>query len=204
MSYHFQNIKPLYRHLLESKKARCIFTVKFNGMPFSCIFLIDVSPFRLYITSLGESPFSIELEVHRGFQVSSQLSREDYYKLVKYLGLKYDKNNPFKPNIFFGSIDQQIVSAPKRVPRYSEVISVVRRHRLIDEEKKIYFCNWRINPVGDKVRPKNLEKTRSAFGDEIAEMCQKNNISSCWTDMKEKEHLIKLNDFLSNVGSQKS
>lgn len=202
--YHFQNIKPLYKDLLASKQTRCIFTAKIHNMPFSCIFLIDIIPYRLYITSLGESPFSIELEILKGFQASSQLSKDDYYKLVKYLNLKYDKNNPFRPYNFFSYIDQQIESAPKRVPHYHEVIKVVRKHRIIDEESKIYFCGWRTNPIGDSVSSKNLEKTKSAFGDKKAELCQKNNISFCWTDIKEKERLDKLNDIIAHASSPKS
>ena len=65
-----------------------------------------------------------------------------------------------------------------------------------EEETKIYFCGWRRNAVGQNVRDKNLEKTRSAFGDAKAEMCKRKNISSCWTDCASDEDLKKLNDIV--------
>ena len=79
---------------------------------------------------------------------------------------------------------------------YKDILKIIPKKRDIEEETKIYFCGWRRNAVGQNVRDKNLEKTRSAFGDAKAEMCKRKNISSCWTDCASDEDLKKLNDIV--------
>lgn len=70
---------------------------------------------------------------------------------------------------------------------------IAASHREIEKPNKIYFCGWKNNIVNN-VTDGNLEKTRSAFGDELAELCKKKNISSRWTDIDKDEEINKIND----------
>ena len=138
-----------------------------------------------------------ELEIEKGYKSKSYL--DDYNKLVAYLKLKYNPNHVFKPNDFFEALNGKIPAYFTTKPNYKEVLLVASKIRKIEEDDKGYFCGWYSNPIGKRVRPENLEKTRSAFGDEKAEICLLNNISSCWTNIAIDENLTKLNDIGSKA-----
>ena len=91
---------------------------------------------------------------------------------MTYLEIKYDPTHKFVPFDFFEALNRRIPKEFKMRPNYREVLGVAAKRRNIEEEAKIYFCGWRRNAIGKNVTEKNLEKTRSAFGDTKAEMCK--------------------------------
>ncbi len=198
LTYTLTNLKQLYAKMKDAEVSSTIFQYSYHSKPFSCILLIDCEPFLLYITALGKPPFSIELNINKGFKIEACLNSTDYYNLVKYLELKRDDQNPFKPLYFFQALNDILTNISVKKPRYTEVLEVVRLYRDIEEKDKIYFCGWRKNSYCN-VTPQNLEKTQSAFGKKYADFCKAHNISSCWTDIKEKECLAKISELLSNI-----
>lgn len=190
--FEFTGLKILHRDMKKVGELRATFPFEYNQKLFSCIFLVDIIPYRLYLTTLGIKPIVFELQIERGYKVKSYL--DDYNKLITYLELKYDPNHKFKPNDFFEVLNRNIPMQFTNRPNYKEVLIVAVKRRNIEEIEKIYFCGWYSNHVGKRVRPENLEKTRSAFGDEKAKICKLNNISSCWTDVAIDENLSRLND----------
>lgn len=190
--YEFTGLRALHQNMKAIGETRAIFSFKYNEKEFSCIFLVDIIPFRLYLTTLGVQPIVFELEIEREYKVKSYL--DDYNKLVEYLELKYNPHHVFKPNDFFEALNRKIPVRFTTKPNYREVLVVASKTRKIEEDDKIYFCGWYSNPIGKQVRSENLEKTRSAFGDKKAEICLLNNISSCWTNIPTDENLSKLYD----------
>ena len=124
----------------------------------------------MYLTTLGLSPKVFELEIEKGYKTQSFIA--DYKKLIAYLEIKYDPTHKFVPFDFFEALNRRIPKEFKMRPNYREVLGVAAKRRNIEEEAKIYFCGWRRNAIGKNVTEKNLEKTRSAFGDTKAEMCK--------------------------------
>ncbi len=185
--FEFTGLRILHQDMRNIGETRAVFQFEYNGKAFSCIFLADITPFRLYLTTLGVTPVVFELEIERGYRVKSYL--DDYKKLVTYLDLKYDPNHTFKPNDFFEAINRNIPPRFTGRPGYRDVLITASRRRNIEEINEIYFCGWHSNPTWKNVRLENLEKTRSAFGDEKAEICKNKNISSCWTDIAAYENL---------------
>lgn len=190
--FEFTGLRILHQDMKNVNEMRAVFKFEYNKKAFSCIFLVDLTPFRLYIATLGAAPVVFELEVEKGYKVKSYL--DNYNKLISYLDLKYDPNHKFKPNDFFGALNRNIPSKFTKRPGYGEVLIIASRNRTIEEENKIYFCGWYSNPVGKNVRPENIEKTRIAFGNEKAAICRERNISSCWTDIAQDENLKTLNN----------
>lgn len=188
--FEFSGLRVLHKDMMTVGEKRVVFPFEYNEKSFSCIFLVDIIPFRLYLTTLGEKPSIFELEIE-GYKAKSFLN--EYNDLILYLDLKYDPNHIFKPNDFFYVLNKKIPNTFTRKPNYKEVLLIASNRRNIEEINKIYFCGWYTNPVGKKVRPENLEKTRSAFGDDKAKICSDENISSCWTDIHTDENLKKLN-----------
>lgn len=158
-------------------------------------FLTDITPYRLYLTTLGLHPEVFELEIEKGYRVKGFI--DGYNRLVNYLEIKFDPIHKFVPFDFFEVLNIRIPNKFTMCPDYKEVIKIASKRRKIEEGAKIYFCGWRKNTAGQYVRDKNLEKTRSAFGDIRAEMCKRKNISSCWTDCACEEDLKKLNDIVT-------
>ncbi len=195
--YEFTRLRALHQDMKKVGETRATFPFRYNEKEFSCIFLVDITPFRLYLTTLGVEPIVFELEIERGYKTKSYL--DDYNKLVAYLELKYNPDHVFKPNDFFEALNGRIPVHFTTKPNYRDVLLVASKRRKIEEEDKIYFCGWYSNPKGRHVRSENLEKTRSAFGDEKAEICELNNISSCWTNILIDENLSKLDDIESKT-----
>lgn len=185
--FEFTGLRILHNDMQKVGEMRAVFQFEYNKRVFSCIFLVDITPFRLYLTTLGVDPMVFELEIERGYNVKSYL--DDYDNLIAYLNLKYDPKHKFKPNDFFEALNRNIPSRFTRGPDYKDVLRIASKKRNIEEKNKIYFCGWYSNPSGKNVRPENLEKTRSAFGEKKARICKDRNISSCWSDIVTDENL---------------
>lgn len=190
--FKFDSLQILHQDMMKKDESRDLFPFSYNGKNFSCILVTDITPIRLYLTTLGNAPITFELEINKDYCTSPYL--DDYKLLVAYLDIKYDPNYKFKPVDFFEALNRKIPRVFMNAPSYKEVIQVASLKRNIEEADKIYFCGWRSNPPGSSVREKNLEKTRSAFGDQIADMCKQKNISSRWTDIDSEEDLARLNE----------
>lgn len=192
--YELTGLRTLHNDMRLKGEDRATFPFEYNGKNFSCILLTDINPYRLYLTTLGCHPIVFEFEVERGYKVKCFI--EDYKKLVDYLDLQFDPNHKFMPSDFFDVLNRNIPLEFKEKPDYKSVLTVVSKRREIEDELKIYFCGWRRNAAGERVSEKNLEKTRSAFGDEKADVSRKKNISSRWTDREDEEELKKLNELV--------
>lgn len=189
--FKFTALESLHNNMKLNDMERVIFQFRYNEKGFSCIFITDILPYRLYLSTLGDKPTTFELKINNKYETSSYM--EEYNKLIEYLEIKYDPNHKFKPNDFFRSLNSKIPENCNNKPNYKDVILIAASHREIEEPNKIYFCGWKNNIVRN-VTDGNLEKTRSAFGDELAELCKKKNISSRWTDIDKDEEINKIND----------
>lgn len=192
MLFKFTTLEVLHQDMKRLNKGRTTFPFVYNKKSFSCIFLADITPMRLYLTTLGDSPITFELLIYNNYCTDTYI--DDYKELIKYLEIKYDPNHIFKPTDFFEVLNKRIPTKFCGAPSYGDVIRIVSTRRDVEDADRVYFCGWKNNPDGYHVRAKNLEKTRSAFGDRIANMCRDKNVSSRWTDIANEEDLAKLNE----------
>ena len=190
--FEFTGLKILHEDMMKKGEERVTFPFEFNGKTFSCIFLTDIIPYRLYLTTLGLYPVVFELEIEKGYK--SKCFIDDYKKLVDYLEIKYDPTHKFVPLDFFEALNKRIPEEFTMRPDYKDTLKIASKRKKIEEKDKRFFCGWKRNPAGRNVQDENLEKTRSAFGDATAEMSKRKNISSCWTKHASDEELKKLND----------
>lgn len=193
--YKFTALKTLHEDMKVKKEERAIFPFSYNKKDFSCIFLTDIKPMKLYLATLGSKPIVFEIKINKEYCTNAFF--DDYKKLIDYLELKYNPNHTFKPKDFFEALNKKIPNVFRTKPRYSEVVRVLSNRTAIEEKNKIYFCSWRQNAPGARVSNMNLEKTRTAFGDKFANMCKLKNVSSCWTDNPSDEVLNKINNLSS-------
>ena len=51
--FEFTGLRTLHKDMMKKGEERATFPFEFNGKTFSCIFLTDIIPYRLYLSSLG-------------------------------------------------------------------------------------------------------------------------------------------------------
>lgn len=172
------------RLLHRSMKARCIVRCRFpfhrNHKEFDVFFFADMEPYELMFGLVGDR-WSMTVKMLEGYRVDTWLG-ENYDKLCKALGLKYDPNNPFRPKDFFEDLNRAI---PREASRGREVKpqDVARYLSNVEEADKIYFSGWRPHqdPEVRDVTERNLEKTRLLLGEDAYRLCLKHRISSAWS-----------------------
>jgi len=193
--FEFTGLKVFHGDMRLQNETRAIFPITYNNKGFSCIFITDVLPYKLYLTTLGNEPCVFEIEIDKQYRAKTYI--ENYKDLINYLGIKYDPNHKFKPVDFFVALNCKIPRNFCRKPSYRDTLIVVSKTRKIEDVEKIYFCGWLPHYSGKRmVSPENLVKTRFAFGDVYAELSKDRNISSKWSADENEEALSKINEYL--------
>lgn len=195
MAFNLSGLSVLHKDMISKNETRSVFPFEIKNRGFSCIFITDTSPYYLLICALGKEPFSMEFEVDKYYNTNPFLGN-NYSLLLGYLQLDGATTHQYLPKGFFYDFNLKIPLSFQRSPNYRDVLLIARKHRDIDEADKIYFCGWHTNPKGKYVTPANYDKTKFAFGDEVAERSKRSNISSKWTNEVAKENLIELNHLL--------
>ena len=162
-------------------------------MVFDVLFFTDESPFIL-LFGVHLKNFSFIVKVRNGFIIDGKLPYDTYKKLCEILGIEYDPLNKFSPFAFFKDFNKAIPSVALLSQR-AQPQDIAEYRKDVEEAHKVYFYGWNDNTKsGDKVRDKNLKKTKEYLGADAYEWCKKKNISSRWTDREEyaKEAILKL------------
>jgi hypothetical protein len=183
----------LYNDMKKNNIDRYRFDYQNGKGKFDIFFFIDEQPFIL-LFGARSSNFSFELEVKNGFNINATFDNETYTKLLKFLEIKYSKDNPFRPNKFFQNFNQNI---PFKTNKYNipKPHQIIKYRQNVEESEKIYFFGWLDNDKkGNQVSEDNLEKTKQILGIKAYERCKYKNISSRWTDDESKQKDFCLQD----------
>lgn len=181
MEFQFRKICQLYKDMKRTGKFQEKFEFPIHGsndtiVYFKVIFLIDRTPFELLIGARGYT-LAFILQVRNGFR--TDLPSDIYYRICEILKLNYSENH-FSSAKFLGTLD---CAAPTRCsPLRVQPHEIAHYKREIPESEKIYFLGWNDHRL-DGRRARNFQKTRALLGDTVAYFCEKNNISSLWTDI---------------------
>ena len=175
-------LKPIQRQMLKNKQLVISFQYKYNGETLK-ILLYNLEQNILAITKEGHKEY-ISLLINKDCSIETEMEHDEYKILIKLLGIKYSKKNPFSPANFFFDLAQNI---PEYKTFSEENIHMCKYfvYKYIDDAHKTSFLRFVNNGDKNKVSTKNLNKTAIYFGKEKAENCKKYNISSAWTT-KEK------------------
>lgn len=195
MAVEMTNLRVLATEMINRNETRTVFPYVLNRKHFSCIFIIDAKPYTLLVTTLGADPIVIDLSVNPDNFIVGTYFGENYTRLLHYLELKHNPQNPFGPDVFLENLNQQVPPHSGYIPNYTDVLSLASRAgRHFEEKDKLYFCGWRNNSKTEHVGSGNYIKTLIAFGEEFAEMSKDKNISSRWTATPNEERIAELNN----------
>jgi hypothetical protein len=181
---HIPDLKTLYRSMQDEKVKRQLFNYtirKLNAVTFSVAFVTDRNPFKLLFGCKDRNIFFI-LNVLPGFNVDPyDIDRDAFARLCRALGLQFDSANPYSRKTFLEEFRDsgQIKTIAAKIQLKPQELPI--DPSTVEEGDKLYFRGWRLNPVGENVTPENLAKTREFCGDEFAEVCRLENISSRWS-----------------------
>ena len=171
--FEFTALKLLHKDMIAKGEERATFPFEFNGKIFSCIFLTDIIPYRLYLTTLGLSPKVFELEIEKGYKTQSFIA--DYKKLIAYLEIKYDPTHKFVPFNFFEALNRRIPKEFKMRPNYREVLEVAPKSLNFYHQPKINFLGCISNEKGKKVTEK-ISKKQGVLSEIQKQKCVKGKI----------------------------
>lgn len=173
-------LKPLFKSIKQSDLTYGTFKYQVNNVSFEIFFDISIIPFQLGFIQ-RKSTFQLWLDVKSGFEINPIIDTIDYKSLVKILQLKYNPDNPFKPQSFFDEFNKKIPSTYSPTP--IELLHYVSKQRYnIEEKEKLYFD--RFIPWKNQKRSKeNLEKTRLLLPKIYNRIKDRPNISVGYTNI---------------------
>lgn len=101
------HLHELYKDMKAHEADSAVFAVSIEKHPFSCTLAIIQESFHLFITALGENPFTIDVALDRNFNTLERfyLPLDLYRKLREYLGIKDGGKEPFRTTAFLQSVD---------------------------------------------------------------------------------------------------
>ena len=116
----FTGLKTLHDDMKKKREERAIFPFEFKGKNFSCIFLTDIIPYRLYLTTLGIHSEVFELEIEKGYNAKCFI--DGYKELIGYLEIKYDPAHKFVPYDFYKVLNERIPEKFAKRPNYKDIL----------------------------------------------------------------------------------
>lgn len=179
MIYTLNGLRNLHKDMKSKHKSREKYSfVKWNAR-FEVIFLIDRNPYELLVGVVGSKGqhYAFIIEVHCGFK--AELPNAIFFPLCKILRLRPAKDD-FTSFVFLMELSNRAPTACTTETVQPHEVAAYHRRDIPDNEK-IYFLGWN-DHWADGRKARNIEKTRKLLGDAVADFCQRNNISSMWTD----------------------
>lgn len=70
---YLKNLNALYIDMQKNGADSVVFAAQVEGHPFSCAFATVTGEFHLFVTTLGEDPFTIDIQVDSNFNVANGL-----------------------------------------------------------------------------------------------------------------------------------
>jgi hypothetical protein len=179
-------LEPLYRSMRAQDIGRAKFRYTLNHLTFECLFFADTAPYELVMGCLGHN-FVIFMDVSAGFEIKPFIEpKEIFFALRKALFQNAGSGQQLSVTDFFKEFNKHIPAhtSPREAATADDVM---RYYPDIEESAKRYFCGWHDNNAqGEKVRPKNLAKTRRLQGQRAHDFSLRRNQSTCWTHRPER------------------
>lgn len=200
---YLKNLNALYVDMQQNDADSVVFAAQVEGHPFSCTFAKVIGTLHLFVTALGQNPFTIDIQVDNNFNVVNGLflANDIYERLREYLEIKTGWENPFRPANFIQNLDAVTPTTfnGNRPTRHEvAALSVATSPNLYEDADKIYFCGWRKNPAGSSVSRKNKNKSLLYFPVKEVELRTELNMSSCWSANPNDEALNALNQLIAD------
>ena len=183
-----KNIERIFSEAIGNNQKRLLFDFNFGKLCFKCLILIENKV--LMISNLSHSiGHSVVFDENNEF--STYVPKDFYSSIVNELKEMFNDN---KINIMWAKFDEYLSDFD--ISKYSEgsksdvnkiLITMKTKDNDYDiDGDKPYFKKW-IRHIVNEVSPKNIKKTARYFGKKIALFCEKENISTGWSNKIQKK-----------------
>ncbi len=117
MRIKLEHLEKLNKDMVCKGETRVVFHAHHRGHFFSCIFLSDIQPYRLYVSALEKLDLTLEFEVSESFFASACLKQDDFVKLVAYLEIKFNPESRFLTSDFLSELLANCIEKGSKAPR---------------------------------------------------------------------------------------
>jgi len=162
---------------------RAKFRVTHNHLAFAGVFLADSTPWQLGLACIGHN-FTLRFDVSKRYEISTYIHDDATVEALRTaLRTGAGSGHRFSPSEFLREIDAALPATMTKNDRPRPADMVLHR-RDVEDAEKIYLCGWEAHERGGKrhVTAENLHKTRALLGDADYAWCQRNDVSTKWTD----------------------
>lgn len=195
---HLDHLHLLYDDMIEKNEFSCVFDIRYNGHPFRCIFIADNDGHDLFISKIGQNPFTFRVIVPEDFIVNSfSIPSNVYSMLTEYLELRYNPEHRFIPINFLAELDAYFPTVFTTAPTIRERYQTARR-TVSNYDGEKYFKGW-IRWRNKNTTDENMYLTASLVGYETARRFQNQNISSAWSPYENDENLDALHNWANYI-----
>lgn len=174
------NLKPLYDDMRVNNQMVINFPFNYNSKAYTCLFEIISRPFKLQIATVGKNPVLFEFDVLPGFFIKPYLELEEFHRLVRILGIRYDPNHIFKLNDFLRVLNKRIPQNCGEAKKLQNA-AIRKRKKMFKNTDKEIFIGWYTNPPGNHVSDYNYLTTKEHFGSVYADYLKSINTSTRWS-----------------------
>lgn len=174
-------LKRLHLRMRQAGTERARFSIRCNHIHFDCLFLTDRTPYELVLAAVGHTGTVFAFDVEPGYVIRDIFENALYVRLADLLRTGVRTGNVLVPSDFLGQIDAAIPDEAGRIAKVTTADVLRIYQQLIEEDKKVYFKGWHRHRK-KHVTGRNLSKTRICCGQKIHDICERHNISSCWSD----------------------
>lgn len=161
---------------------RMRFRIQHAHLTFEGMFLADTAPdYQLGLACLAHN-FTLLFDVDHYYDLVAYI-HDEQARAALLAALNLGRGGgAFKTSDFMQQIDAALPATAGHGDR-AWPSDLARFRRDVHEADRIHLCGWHDNNVtGERVRKKNLAKTRALIDESTYLWCDKHNISTCWTD----------------------
>lgn len=172
-----QNLEQIAR---DKNLSIIIFSFRYQDINYKCFYkqggeIIAIAP--------AGHDFAINIFIKEN-EVDNYLEERVYLKLKEIHNGKL-KTKAFCKNMFDAMFNLTGDMALKSNLNFCISYQQTKRNNIAEDNKVYFFC-WSRSHTGRKPTKKNLEKTKTFFGEEVYLICKINNVSSRWKDKSKK------------------
>jgi SepF-like predicted cell division protein (DUF552 family) len=195
-----ENINKLLLEATRKLRKRLLFDFKFGKIVLKCLLLVDN---RVLMVSSKNHSVGYSTAIDDDGDILTYLPPEFYQVVIGEIEIEYKTNST---NTMWKHFDNYLLNLDLEKISESDdnnIIDVIRTLKTVDKKydkygDRPYFMTWQRNRKRS-FTDENNKKTARYFGHKIADLCNKQNISSKWSDVPEEDSL----DFLDIIKAEK-
>jgi len=196
MGIYMNSLSLLHQDMVRKGIDQYRFRIDVDRLSYDCIFVATREPFELGLACLEHS-FTLLFQLDHKFETSGFISDTRIFNSFSRALKKANDGWPgLRMPVFLLQVDRRIPSQATLTSAPTTESFTPSESQAVNTEHKPYLCGWKLHSPssGRNVSLENLRKTEELLGQEAGEFCRRHNVSTCWTHVKGKAKLWKVEE----------